>query len=113
MSGRAANGISDTAERRFHALFGVSPRVVNDVWCMCDFKNKTKPQHLLMGLLLNKVYASEETLSSIAGCDRKTFRKWSWCCLDNVSDEKSNVVSVRSLLSMDLIFGATANCLNL
>ena len=67
-------------ERKFRALFGVSPEGCQDLWKLSYRFQKagTQPKHLLWALMLLKVYTTEDVLVSMAGCDRKTFRKWVW-----------------------------------
>eukprot|EP00171_Calliarthron_tuberculosum_P006568 IDg6568t1 len=69
-----------TAERRFRALYGVSPRVCATVWNLItsDLPPHASPKHLLWGLLFLKLYASENVHARIVGADEKTFRLWQW-----------------------------------
>ena len=65
------------AHRRFRAMFGVSAKVCATAWGeirkFCP--SRTKPMHLLYGLLFLKVYGTESVHSALVGCDEKTFRK--------------------------------------
>ena len=45
-----------------------------------------KPKHLLWALMLVKVYAKEEVLAKLARCDEKTFRKWAWLFVEEISE---------------------------
>ena len=91
------------ADTRFRSFFGCGPKVVTDLWYETNFTNaKTTPEHFLWGLLYMKVYASEEIMAMLAGCNRRTFRKWSWNCIFDMSDCSRRVVSIdisSSLLS--------------
>ena len=80
MIGRTAGLHSVPQERRFRCLFGVAPHVCSTIWHIFggNLPNGGQPQHLLWCLLLLKVYGTEIVLSTIAGVDRKTFRKWAW-----------------------------------
>ena len=64
--------------RRFYSLFGLSPTSVADLWKLLPKIPGGKPRYLLWGLLFLKLYDTEHVLSSLAGCDEKTFRKWVW-----------------------------------
>ena len=39
--------------------------------------NGATPRHLLWALLFLKKYGDEAEMATLAGCDEKTFRKWS------------------------------------
>ena len=85
----------------FRSQFGVSWFVCSNVWQLLEmnFPNrKREPKHLLWGLMFLKVYGSEKTHSSIAGCDVKTFRKWAWNVLQDISNLETIVVRVRKIL---------------
>ncbi|CAB9527282.1 expressed unknown protein [Seminavis robusta] len=79
---------------RFKSMYGISPEVASDLWYMCDFRRGTKPKHLLWGLLQLNVYASEHVLTTITGVDRKTFRKWSWACIESIWNSLPDVVKL-------------------
>jgi hypothetical protein len=49
--------------------------------------------HLLWALMWMKTYAKESTLSSAAGVDEKTFRKWMHFFVDAISNLEYKVVS--------------------
>jgi hypothetical protein len=74
-----------TSKQLFHSLFGTSPEICAKLWTMLsteanmDIDRLACPKHLLWGLMLLKIYATEPILSSLAGgCDVQTFRKWTW-----------------------------------
>jgi hypothetical protein len=88
-----------TGNRRFRQNFGVSPRVVAYLWDMLDpyatiIAEGVSPEHLLWSLMLLKFYAKETTHCAMAGgVDEKSFRKWSWIFIDEVSFLEGDVVS--------------------
>lgn len=88
MTGRAVGLHSVEQRRRFHALFGISPAMCCLVWTkLADQLQKgTQPMHLLWGLLFLKTYATEEVMCTITQTDRKTFRKWSWSVVTEISN---------------------------
>ena len=90
MTGRASGLHSMPEKRRFTSLFGTSPNICAYVWGGLGnmLPIGGEPQHLLWGLLLIKVYATEQVLSIIAGVDRKTYRKWAWKFISAVSELK-------------------------
>lgn len=51
------------------------------------------PVHLLWGLMLMKVYATEDVLANIAKATEKTFRKWAWAFIDALADLSYTLVS--------------------
>jgi hypothetical protein len=88
--------------RRFTAMFGIMPVVCVDIWCRLGNdtetldKNGANPVHLLWALMLLKLYATEVVLAvTIAGCDEKTFRKWSWHFVRGLADLEGSVVCCR------------------
>jgi hypothetical protein len=44
------------------------------------------PVHLLWALMFLKQYNKEEVNASMAGCDEKTFRLWSWLVIRVIAD---------------------------
>ena len=87
MLGKAVGLQAIRTDRRFRALFGVSPVLCSLVWNKFSkmLPVRGQPQHLLWSLLQLKVYSTEAVLVAIAAVDRKTFRKWSWMILDCLS----------------------------
>lgn len=63
--------------RRFMSHFGASPTQCSQIWILLKVPKNGRYKHLLWALLKLKVYSTEEVLSGMAGCDEKTFRKWS------------------------------------
>jgi hypothetical protein len=89
---------------RFQASFGIPPRLVAQVWkdiAQRGYLNhlgprSLRPVHLLWGLYWLKCYNKEENNSATAGCDEKTFRKWSWFYATCVADLETKYVSFNS-----------------
>jgi hypothetical protein len=48
---------------------------------------------MLWGLRLMKTYGTEENLAATAGVDEKTFRKWAWMFVFELSALEGDVVS--------------------
>jgi len=75
-------GFSRESIRKFKSHFGATPSICADIWQMLNPREHisayAKPVHLLWGLMLIKIYATEEVLSGIAGVTEKTYRKWAW-----------------------------------
>ena len=58
------------------------------------------PAHLLLCLMFLKIYATETVLCTMAGgVEEKTFRKWSWMFVDELSYLEDSVVTERSAFS--------------
>ena len=94
--GRANGGrhmSRSVAEREFRSHFGCNPKVAIDMWYLSDLPPKTQPKHFMWGLMMIMVYSSEETMSKMAACDKKTFRKWSWTCVFAMADVLPLIVS--------------------
>jgi hypothetical protein len=77
------------ATKRFVPTFGSKPSLVSVLWDLLEVKTLPRgfrPIHLLWTLCFVKLYSSQATLSSLCGCDEKTFRKWVWLGLETISD---------------------------
>ena len=79
-----------TEHGKFKSFFGASAEVCFDVWYKLDpqinISRSAQPKHLLWALMLVKVYATEEVLAKLACCDEKTYRKWAWLFLEEISE---------------------------
>jgi hypothetical protein len=88
---------------RFGSLFGVTPDQCSELWTLLSSETTmdsyAKPKHLLWALMLMKIYATEAVLSVSAGCDKNTFRKWTWTFIEEMSNLSKSVVSA----SMDIL----------
>jgi hypothetical protein len=84
-------------QSRFGLLFGVTPDLSSELWTLLSSETTmdsyAKPKHLLWALMLMKIYATEAVLSVLAGCDEKTFRKWAWTFIEEMSNLSESVVS--------------------
>ena len=94
-------------ERTFCSFFGIDCRVVSDAWnIFFDIDNNSffdkdriqmlrnlKPVHVLWTLLFLKVYATEQVLSKSCRCTAKTFGKWIWIIILEMTNIGYLVVS--------------------
>jgi hypothetical protein len=96
---RRMTGSRKVRHRRIIAFFGAPPLVMAKVWELLmevdgPWPNTTTKKHLLWGLHMMKVYASEEVLSANVGAiDEKTYRKWSKLFILELSYLAPEVVS--------------------
>ncbi len=97
MMGRQEGGSAFISDRRFRGCFGPTPEIVAQAWNLLDPEatmpigaSKLKMQ---WGLLLAKTYGTEENLAATAGVDKKTFRKWAWMFIFELSALEGDVVS--------------------
>jgi hypothetical protein len=85
------SNISFTVEdRRFRGNFGTTPVICAILWGKIS-PNEIMPKgvkccHLLWALMFLKLYVSEHVLCSMAKCDEKTFRKWTWLFTSALAD---------------------------
>jgi hypothetical protein len=94
------NGSQKIRTRRTVSFFGAPALVKAKLWELLmenaakPWPTATKKKHLLWGLHLAKVHASESVLSSNVGApDEKTYRKWAWLFLDELASLTIEVVS--------------------
>jgi muconolactone delta-isomerase len=108
--GKGCNSTVPSQLRFFKAHFGVSPFIAATVWNkLMDgddgaylIRSGTHIHHLLWCFLFLKIYGTEDTMSSLVKCDRKTFRFWTYFVLLHIS--KLKMVSRRiSLLAAVLV----------
>ena len=87
-------GVGKGEERRYSAHFGTTWDIVYQIWVLLDdLPCGARLLHLLWALFHCKVYSTEEVLSGIAGCDEKTFRKWSSIFREAITMAIDKVVS--------------------
>ena len=95
--GVGGNSLLRLPLRNFKAHFGATPEICADIWQMINppqhINRYARPVHLLWGLMLMRVYATEEILSAIAGVTEKTYRKWAWKFIIAVSNLSYSLVS--------------------
>lgn len=79
-----------SSNRRYRALFGVSPYVTAKVWILArtSIPRGGLPFHLLWALHFLKCYCTEANNAGIWGCDEKTHRKWTWTFVKIISKLK-------------------------
>jgi hypothetical protein len=82
---------------RFRATFGTSPKICALLWGMVESRtvlpNGAKPVHLLWALAFLKLYCAEAVLAAlVGGVDEKTFRKWAWYFVEQISDLQYTVI---------------------
>ena len=49
--------------------------------------------HMMWALMFLKMYGKESAMSSMAGVDKKTYRKWVWIFVFIIADLEALVVS--------------------
>lgn len=89
---------TDSLDQRFRSHFGTSVDQVNQMWIRIDpfvtMPKGSHPKHIYWGLMLLKIYSSENVLKTLAGGpDIKTLRKWSWLFIQAISDLEMELVS--------------------
>jgi DDE superfamily endonuclease len=96
---------------RFRSFFGASIDVVVNVWNRLEstIDSAAKPKHLLWSLVFLKIYGTEDVHCRITGWpDPKTFRKWTWYFLEQISALKDNVINLDNRFDG---FDGSTNCL--
>jgi hypothetical protein len=91
-----------TQRRRFKSHFGATPEKCSTVWrLLCQSTAKQglpydqigKPEHLLWGLMLLKMYGTEITMAAKVGTDEKTFCKRLWQVVEAIATLAKHLVS--------------------
>jgi hypothetical protein len=77
-------------DKRFHAYFGCSPKIVAFLWNR-SYRKKTiphgfRPTHMLWTLAFLKLYQGGTVMATLCKCDEKTLRKWVWKGINMLSD---------------------------
>lgn len=96
---RSGHGSDLVFERRFRSHFGASPKVVAYTWDLLrqkdvDLDAGATIDRFMWSLFLLKCYSTEEiNCSHLFGVDEKTFRKWAWFFIDQISFLEADVVS--------------------
>jgi hypothetical protein len=91
------NGSPSLGMRKFRKFYGTTPEICEIIWKTFESRNCfpskfPKPLHLLCGLLLLKVYGTEEVNSALSSVTEKTFRKWSRIYVELLAEELEEVV---------------------
>ena len=98
MMKRTSGGSLKTSERRFRSHFGVSAKICAHVWeNLLDIATLptagAEKKHLLWGLMLIMLYATESVNASMAGgVDESTFRQLAWMFINEISSLEAQVV---------------------
>jgi hypothetical protein len=87
-----------TSDRRFRSTFGTTGAICSLIWNLLQpettMPQGSSPYHLLWALMLLKLYSTESILCTMAGgVDEKTFRKWAWMFVDEISHLEPSLVS--------------------
>ena len=94
----SSHNFTQTSQRDFRAMFGVSWFICEQTWNLIDehgfYQLTRKAEHLLWTLLFLKIYSNEKTHCSITGTTPKTFRKWVWQVLEEIGVLQSYAVSI-------------------
>ena len=90
-------------EQLFKAHFGVSPLVTDTMWSTYLLPNglllrhsNVKKKHLLWSLFFLFSYTSEDVACSIMNTNRKTYRKWIWIVVMEISLVLKDIVSTNT-----------------
>ena len=93
-----------TEDCRFHAVFGCQSPVALVLSGMVLTEPMVVPGatavHMMWALMFLKVSGNETTMSTMAGVDEKTFRKWAWVLIEAISDLESSVVCCLAMHEM-------------
>ena len=97
MMRRQEGGSASISDRRFRGWFGLPAEVAAQAWNLLD-PEATMPAgasklKMLWGLSLLKNYLPEEDMAAKAGVNEKTFRKWAWMFISELSALEGDVVS--------------------
>jgi len=78
-----------TVNRRYSAHFGATIHMTYLLWCMLDVENEgphgATIMHLLWTLMFLKMYGTVDTLSTTAGVNCNTYRKWIWLLIPKIA----------------------------
>ena len=96
---QSAKKESNVSDREIRAFFVTSLKTCASLWKICDFPNKTRPKHMMWGLMFLKSYDSEIKLASLSGVSAKTFRKWNWIIISEIGKKMHKVVSFDYILT--------------
>ena len=83
------HNMTQTSERDFRAMFGVSWFICADTWNLIEdhglYQLTRKAEHLLWALIFLKVYSNEKAHCTITGTMPKTLQKWVWQVLEEIA----------------------------
>ena len=99
--GAVAQRNTQTNLRHFKSLFGVHWMVCETLWNLLDdhgrYRETRKPEHLLWTLLFLKCYSSEQVHCTLVRTTAKTYRKWVWRVVEEISGLNTILVSGNDL----------------
>lgn len=101
-------------ERKFKAFFGTKAERCSDAWCLLISHGlmphkDSEPKHLLWGLLLLKLYCTEEVSAGLVGHDADTFRKWAWKFVVALHNLSKKLVSHTTMLNLHFLTPCRSN----
>ena len=83
----------DNFRSHFETTINICYQLINDHGIL-DAVKCSRSKHLLWALLLPKQYSIENVPVSQCKTTRKTFRKWSWAIIEEISNLESSLVSL-------------------
>ena len=100
MQEKCGVGIKKTLDlllHEFREFFGCSLLVACNLWQLlldCSLlPDGVYIYHLLWSLMFLKVYSKERIMCTLAGVDKKTFRKWIWIFINAIVNLSPDIVS--------------------
>ena len=92
--GQESSQAKQTQNHQFWELFGCGPGFALNVWNLIfeDFPEESII-HVMWALMFLKMSGKESAMSSMAGVDEKTYRKWVWIFVFKIADLEALVVS--------------------
>ena len=98
--------LNESDKKKFSAYFGATPLVCSYIWRGLYYRNYIPKGgyaiHLLWALMFLKLYGHECTMAPIAGVTEKTFRKYCWSFVKQISKLKPFIVSINFYFSVTL-----------
>lgn len=80
--------------RHFRNSYGLDPHKVSDLMSKLMWPKKTKPGHVLWGLLFLRIYPRDDQIKCLVGVSLNTFRKWVWKVVETIA------YAIRGLVSL-------------
>ena len=83
------HAVTQTSLKDYITLFGSDWHIVEKVWNLLDdyglYQKTRKPDHLLWALLFLRTYSNERVHATLTGSSQKTFRRWVWRVVEEIS----------------------------
>ena len=99
--GRTPSSSHLVNDRRLRAWCGCSPTVIAKVWNLLDrfggLEQEATRDRLLWALHLLTSYNNTETSAAFCKADEKTFRRWAWYFIEEISYLENFVVCTSAL----------------